>query len=220
MRHLNYHWYMIPMLLSAIFSLRSLGLRWPKPFKIISIFLLVTLIIEVFAIAWEWKLHKYWHYNGYNLWIYNIAVPIRYTLLWLFFYQIMESDIIKSLIRWFIIFFIILAFIDYAFIQMPNNANTISLITANIITVLVSLSFFRQLLQSPRITRLTSNPLVWISLGVFIYHSGSLPFFISLNYIIVDPVRRTSFLHINQALNIIMYSLFLIAFLCKPYPRK
>ena len=66
------------MLLSAIFSLRAFRLKWPKHLRVFSIFLLSTLLVEIFSIAWKWELHKSGGWGPTNLWIYNAFLPIRY----------------------------------------------------------------------------------------------------------------------------------------------
>src|SRR5258706_11384543 len=93
--------YLIPLLLSAIFSLKSFRLNWPKPYKLFSIFLCLTLIVELFAISWKWYLFKtdYWNYSKSNLWIYNAFLLISELFLLLFYYGVLISPTLKKMIR-------------------------------------------------------------------------------------------------------------------------
>jgi uncharacterized membrane protein len=108
--------------------------------------------------------------------------------------------------------------INYFFIQKPNQVNTYSIIILHLVAIMLAFAFFYQVLKDKNILRLSSHPMIWISLGTFIYHAGTLPFFLFLNYLNKEYVALAyAFLDINQGLNIIMYSLYLIAFLCKTH---
>jgi hypothetical protein len=223
-RLLNYSFiYLVPLLLSAVFSLRSFRLKWPAPYKIFSVFLLFTLAAEVFAIAWKWELHKtiYWDYTQENLWVYNFFLIIRHVFLLVFFYYILDSALLKKLILWSLIPSVLIGIINYFFIETPHTVNNYAVVIANAITILLVLALFTQLLKDKKLIKLSADTKTWISLGLFIYHSGTLPFFIFFNYLLKEHLSMAlSYLYINDALNIIMYTLYLIAYLCTPQSQK
>lgn len=211
--------YLIPLLLSAIFSLKSFRLKWPKPFRVFSIFLISTLLVEIFAIAWKWELCKtaYWSFSPSNLWIYNAFLMIRHLFFLAYFHEILTAPSLKKFITISIIPFLILACINYAIIQTPHKVTTYTIILANVITVLLSLAFFRQILRDKKVIRLSSSSEFWIALGAFIYYSGTLPLFIFFNYLLKEHYSMAeSYSYINDALNIMMYTFYLISFICKP----
>ncbi len=223
-RLLDYRFiYLIPLLLSAAFSLRCFRLKWPAPYRIFSIFLLSTLLVEIFAIAWKWELHQdlFGKYTRENLWIYNAFLVIRHILYLSFFYFVLDSPALKKMIRWSIIPFLVVGLLNYFFIEKPHTVNNYAFITSNILIVLLSLASFNQLLKNKRLIRLSADPLTWISLGTLIYHSASLPIFIYFNYLLNGYFSlMDTFLFINDSLNIIMYTLFLIAYLCTPQSQN
>ena len=215
--------YLIPVLLSAIVSLRSFRLKWPLAFRIFSISLLLTLLIEYFAICWKWGFNqtKWWHYTRSNMWIYDAFVVIKYMFVCSFFYYILRSTFIKKLIIYSFCLFIPLACYNYFLFQGSFNVDTYSIIFTNSFTILCSLLFFIQVLRDKNLITLTKDARVWISLGLLLYNAGTLPFFIFFNYLINEqPSMAVSYLYINDALNIIMYTLFLIAYLCSPRSQK
>jgi hypothetical protein len=215
--------YLIPLLLSAIFSLRSFRLKWSKAFNIFSIFLLSTLAVEALAIAWKWGLCKtaYWDYSPSNLWIYNAFLMIRNLFFVAYFYEIITSALIRKIIKLSVIPFLVFGVINYSIIQTPHRVNNYSIIIANTTTVLLSLAFFRQVLKDKKIIKLSNSAEIWIALGAFLYHSATLPLFIFFNYLIKENLPLAdSYFHINDALSIIMYVFYLISFLCKPHSRK
>lgn len=214
--------YLIPLLLSAIFSLRSFGRRWPWPYRIFSIYLIITFMTEVFAISWKWYFYKtaYWKYSQNNHWIYNSVYILGYFLFVLFYSRMLTAPFFKKGLWYFVVPIIVFGWLDYFFIQGPLVMNNYTIILTNISCILLSLSFFRQILKNEEPIRLAQHPMVWISLGSFLYFSGSLPFFIFFNYMYKsNPSLAYSLLYLNNALNVILYSSFLIAFLCKPSPK-
>lgn len=210
--------YLIPLFLSAAFSLSSFRLKAPKSLKIFAALLIGTFITEAFAIAWKWGLceNKYWGYSPSNLWIYNAFLSLRYLFIIFFFYEIITSPMIKRLIVYSafpILFYFIL---NYAIIQTPHRVNTNTIIIANAAAIFLSLKFLFQILADKAIIRTGHSPEIWICCGTLIYYSGTLPLFIFLNFLITDHRSMAlSFFYINDVLNIFMYLFYLIAFLCQ-----
>jgi hypothetical protein len=223
-RLLSYDYiYLIPLTISSIFSLRSFSLRWERSFRILSLFLVATVTVEAFAILWKLELYKteHWSYSFSNIWIYNAFITARHLVLLVFFYGILKSDRIRKAIRWSALPFLIFSVFNYGFMQTPHQVNTYTMVLANTITIVLVLAFFRQVLNDSVIIRLSSSTEIWISLGTFIYYSGTLPFFIFFNYLVKEnSPLLLSFLYINDILNLIMYTFYLIAFLCKPQFQK
>lgn len=223
-RLISYNYlYLLPLLFSAIFSLKSFGLKWPKPYKVFSAFLVVTLLTEVVAIGWKWYWHetRWWHCSKHNLWIYNSMHIFLFGLFSHFYYLMLYPSIMRKLIGYLAPLLIVFGWLEYFFLQSPNAMNHYTLVITNVFCLVLSLAFFRQVLNEDAIVKLTRYPMVWISLGAFIYCSGSLPFFIFFNYLFkAYPTMALSMLYVNHALNIIMYTLYSIAFLCNPHFRK
>jgi hypothetical protein len=221
---LNFEYvYLIFVFLSALASIKSFRLKWSYPLRMFSTLLFITFFVEVFAITWEWVLYKYnwWNLPKSNLWIYNAFTIIRYLILMLFFYRLIYFPIIKKMIFWLSIPLMIFFIINYSVIQKPFAVNSYTLILTNIVIICTVLFFFKQLLDDKKIIPLTSSTEVWIAVGILLYYSGSLPLFISFNRLINSNLELLSaFLLINDSLNLIMYSLFFIAYLCRPQILK
>ncbi len=215
--------YLLPLFFSAIFSLNSFRLKWADAYKVFSLFLISSFLIEIFAIAWKWFLYRtdYWTFDKSNLWIYNFFLLIRVIACIYFYYQILNSSFIKKIIRYSVMPIIFIGVINYFFVETPNKLDKYAIIFAHLIITILCLLFFRQVLREKDFIRLRTYPPIWISLGLFLYHSATLPFFIFLNYLIkANPALAISCLAINQVLNTIMYTLFLISFLCNLQFRK
>jgi len=175
--------------------------------------------MEIFAISWKWGLHQtaLWSYPKSNLWIYNAFLTIQLLFYMSFYHRIFTSVTIRKIIRYSVLPVVCFGFLDYVWIQTPSVLNSYSIIVYYIIFVVLALVFFHQTLQQKEIILLRTHPAVWISLGTFIYFSGALPFCIFLPYLVRQNLPLAiSLFNINLALDSLMYSLYLISFLCKP----
>lgn len=223
MGNILYYIYLLPLIASAVLGLKAFRPGWPRPYRYFSVFLLVTLFVEVFAIVWKWWLFHtaFWHYSTSNLWIYNIFLPVRYLLLLAFFHGIINSPKVRLAIRWVTIPFVTFSLLNYFLGQTPHRPDTYTIICCHIMAILLSLAFFYQIMKAKELIRLKNSPAVWISLGIFIYHSGTLPLFVFFDYLISEHLSMAlSYFYINDVLNILMCVSYLIAFICRPYFQR
>jgi len=224
MEYFLYYMYLIPLFFSAVLSLRVFfGSRWPRPFRYFSIFLLLTLSVEVFAILWKWGLCKtaYWNYGTSNLWIYNAFLPVRYLLLLAFFHGIITLPRVRQAIRFVAAPFFLFSFLNYFLIQKPHHADTYTIICWSTLTIVVCMVFFLAALRGKNLVHLGRTSEIWIWLGTLLYHVGTLPFFIFFDFLINEHYDMAlTYFHINDALNIVMSLSYLISFLCRPYYQK
>lgn len=215
--------YLIPLLLSAVFSLKSFRLKWPRTFRLFSVFLITTFFIEVFAIAWKWELYntKYWHYSRSNHWIYGAFIMIRQLFFFAYFHSVISSPFVKKVIRLLVVPFVAFSIINYFVIQSPHTVNHYTIIIANTITVALVLLYFKQVMNEKKLIDLARSTEVWIAVGTFLYYSATLPLFILFEYFTREQPKLVSFyFYINDALNVLMYTFYLISYLCKPHSLK
>jgi hypothetical protein len=215
-----YYIYVIPLFLSAISSLRAFRLKWPLAYRWFSVSLFLTLLIEVFAILWKdyLYLHKtsYWNFSNHNIWIYNISFTPQYVFYFFLYSKETNLALVKRVTRILIPCFIIFTTLNIVLIQGLYVANTYTLIVCCFIMLWLIASYFFQLLRQKEIIQLHREPLVWISIGAFFFHLGCLPFYIWFNTLVTASMLKAySFLSIEVVLNSIMYSTYLIAFLCR-----
>ncbi len=204
-------------------SLRTFKLARLKPYRSFAALLISTFLVECFAIGWKWSFYKtaFWNCSRSNLWIYNGFLVIRLLLYLHLFYHSLVSKKLKRIILYATIPLLVFGILNYFFIQQPNEENSYSILADHLFIIALSLLFFNQVLKDSTIIKLNSNPMVWISLGTFIYFSGSLPFFIVLGLLNKSNVPLAySLLYVNTALNTLMYTFYLISFLCRPHIQK
>lgn len=223
MIHFEYYIYIIPMLLSAIFAIKALWQKWPQPFNGFAVFLMVTLAVELLAMWWNVSLYKtkYWKFNPSNLWLYNFYLIPQYLFYLYYFLKMIHNRRIRKKIGILAILYLILAVINYSCIQGPHTINSYTIISAYLMAIGFSILFFNQTVNTKEVYQLNVSPEIWITAGIFFFHFCSLPCFIFSTYLnIKSPSLSLGLFYAVQFFNIVMYSFYLIAFLCKPHFQK
>lgn len=219
-----YYLYLIPLIASTVVSLRSFKNQWAKPYRYFSLFLMATLLNELFAISWKFFLHhnRYWDFPNANLWIYNIYLPPQYLFYFLFFSLTADEPILWKIKKPVMIGYLIFSILNVTFIQSIKELNTYTIIVGNALVICCSIMYFIHELNRRVPLPVQRQPLFWISLGAFIFNTVSLPYFISINYLSHTNLSLAiALFNILLILNIVMYICYLIAFLCKmPSLRK
>lgn len=209
------YWFLLPLLLSAILSLRSFWQKWPKQYRWFSVLLIVSFLTEALAISWKWHLHG--EYSKNNLWIYNIFITIRLALLLTIFHQVLQAEWMKRMIRYTGPVMVIFGVLNYAFIQGPFQYNTYSMAFAHAIIIILCLCYFKQCADETRAIVYYKEPMAWMASGIFIYHAGSLPFLVVLNILNMQQSGLAMLsLPIHMTVNLLMCFFYLISSLCKP----
>jgi hypothetical protein len=127
----------------------------------------------------------------------------------------------KKFIRRSVLPSILAGLLNYFFIETPHTVNNYALVVANTFTIFLTLALFNQVLRDKRIISLRKDTKIWIALGSFLYYSATLPFFMFFNFLLREHLSLAlSYLYINDGLNIIMYTLYLIAYLCTPQQQQ
>jgi len=215
--------YLLPLSISTVLGLKSFRYRWPAPYITFSILLLSIFFVETTAILWKYRVIsiRHWPYSNSNLWIYNSFLIPQYLLYMAVYYQVIRSRAVKKIIIGLAVFFTLFALTNELFIQHIYAIDSYTLAISSSIVIFLSIAYFEQLRKEKEIIRLTTDPMVWISLGAFIFHAADLPYLLMLNYLIHTNISLAIALYyIFVALNCIMYSLYTVAFLCNPHPHK
>ncbi len=219
-RLLKYEYlYLIPLLLSAIFCLRTFRQKWPTQYRLLALLVIISFLTEIFAIGWKWYLYDMFtkEYTRNNFWVYNIFITFRLGILLIILHRILRSHNTKKAILYIGPFLILFGLLNYFFIQGPYQYNTYSVVFAHIPIIALCLIYFKQLLEDSGHVLLQKEPMVWAMLGTFVYHAASLPFLVILNFLNSQQQSLSRiYLPINDTLNLLLCTFYLISFLCKP----
>jgi hypothetical protein len=127
---------------------------------------------------------------------------------------------IKKVIWWIIAIYPVLVFVNRTYFQVKTfHTSTYSLGCLFIVAACVY--YFLELFQSTRSVNLSKEPAFWICSGLLFFYTCSFPLFGLWNHLHGLPgiiLRNLS--TILQVLNVLLYTLFSIAFLCRIQFRK
>jgi hypothetical protein len=179
------------------------------------IFLFITFIIEIIGFYIQLRLHRN------NTAIYNLFTVFEFSF---YFYLLHEEVLNKKAKR--IIFYIgwayaLLALINIFFIQGIKIFHTMTYSLGCFLIAAVCIYFFLELFQRPRSVNLTAQPAFWICSGLLFFYSCSFPLFAFANFVTkLPPIILKSLGYVLNLLNVLLYSSFTIAFLCRLKVRK
>ena len=153
--------------------------------------------------------------NGvkYNLWIYNLMDIFYFNILYLIFFKSLENLRYKLWIKIICLIFNIILIVNWSFIQnFVLEWSELPYIFGSLSIIIIVIFYFIELLKSEKIIIFHRMLLFWISIGLLLFHTGSIPFSLKINGYALIPGIHKLFL-ILTVLALIMYSIFTFGFI-------
>jgi hypothetical protein len=153
--------------------------------------------------------------------LYNFFTIFEFVVYLVFFRLIFSRRSIKTALLVSIILYILISVLNVFFFQGMNTFHTYTYVLGCMLIVVYSIIYFYFLLRLPESGNLTKNPFFWIVTGLMFYYTCTFSLY-GLNNIITERVGYYDKLLtiIGDLLNDLLYSLFIIAFLCRINLRK
>jgi hypothetical protein len=214
--------YILPILICAIFSLRIFRLNWPITYKIFATFVFTALFTEVTA-----RSYVYYMYSKgasmkelSNYWIYTPMIIIQYLLCATVYYRAIVSHKLKKIIRLLMILFALLSIMNLFLGQRLHSISTYTHLFSDAMILFCVFSYFEQIRKDVSTTNISTTPLLWISIGLLIFHLVNVPYLAVMNYLVEDyKAIAKAFFYFHHGVIAISYIFFTKAFLC-PTPQK
>lgn len=186
----------------------------PLYLKLFPVYLLITLLVELFATLLIIQ-------SANNILLYNIYCIVNFCFLFFVLEEVITSRLMKRITLFATGIFILLALINLFFIQKSNVWNSISYSFGSLMVVALTIYYYLELFRRPKSVNLIREPAFWICAGLLFFYSCSFPFLGLNNFLDHAPlVIKLNLGSILMLLNILLYSLFTIAFLCRFKIRK
>jgi hypothetical protein len=153
--------------------------------------------------------------NGvlYTLWLYNLLNTISFSVFFFIYYQSIKKKRFKFWIKIFFICFILLSVINWSFIQsFIYEYSELPKIMGSILIIITVLFYFIELLESEKIIVFHRLLLFWVSIGLLLFYTGTIPFNLKVNGYALIPGIHKLFLIIT-ILALIMYLTFTFGFI-------
>lgn len=211
----NYYFiYLTVIIINFLASLTVYGRKEnPVYLKVFPVFLLVTLLIELIAL-------KRADNGNSNLFLYSLFSTAEFTFYLYFFSCVLKGGAKKAAFYTMFVYACV-ALANIFFIQGTKVFHTYTFMLGCSLIIWFGASYFFQLVKAPQTGKLTRSPIFWITSALMIYYCCDLPVFGILNYITTLSQKTYSgLLFVYNLMNIILYSLFTVAFLCRINIRK
>ncbi|OQP48706.1 hypothetical protein A4D02_08360 [Niastella koreensis] len=185
----------------------------PRYLKTFPFFLLLTIIIEIIGdLLVKRKID--------SIPMYNIFTTFEFIFYLYILRRIIYNVRVKKLIVLLMAIYPVLVLINMLFFQENTfHTNTYSL--GCLLIVGACIYYFYEIFQTTHSVNLVKEPAFWICSGLLFFYTCSFPLVGLWNHLYGLP--RIILLNLNavlQILNILLYSLFSIAFLCRVRFRK
>jgi hypothetical protein len=186
------------------------------PFRTFPFFLFFIVLVEVAGRYISAVLYQK------NLWLYNISTTFEFVFYaYIFGHQLREPAFKKAVFS-FMIVYPVIVLLNLLFIQGINEFHSYTMVLGSIFMIIFCCRYFYELLQSPLEGHLLRDPMFWISTGILFFYLGDFSYNLLFNLLqkYAANMGGKLFRSINNNLILILYSCFIIAFLCRKNPRK
>lgn len=188
----------------------------PPFIRLFVYFLILTFIAESFPAL------KIIQFKKSNHWWFNLFTVFEFVFYTYVFSKAIINPRITKILRYAIPAYVAIAAVNIFLIQGVHRFHTISYRIGAVMVITWCYLYFRQLLQSGEEIILLRNPLFWISTGLLFFYLGFFVYMNAFDYIVYNKMDYNAELWtiISYSLNLLLYSCFLIAFLCQGKIRK
>ncbi len=184
-----------------------------KYFLLLLWYITVTELIGGYIV--ENKILVYIDENGlvYNKWLHNIRRFVTFIILYYIYFKLLQTKVFKKWIKIFAIIFSIIYVLNWIFLQnFIKESPEIPQVLGSIFLVISILFYFIELLKSEKIMVFHRLLLFWISVGLLLFYTGTIPFMLKWNGYMLIPGVHKLFL-IVYILAITMYLIFTFGFI-------
>jgi hypothetical protein len=195
----------------AAFIVSLLTWRYLKgtAFRLFPFFLFFIVAVELIGTYIAWVLHMK---NG---WLFNISTTLEFIFYAHIFSLALRNPTFKKLAVRFMVIYPILVLLNLLFVQGFTQFHSYTVALGNMFMIVLCCLFFYELLLHPLEGELRKEPMFWIGTGILFFHLGDLSFDLLFNLLKNEATGKEFFQSINNNLILILYSCFIIAFLCQ-----
>jgi hypothetical protein len=182
--------------------------RYYRSLKLFPPFLLATFSAEFYG--------SYLSYSGENnLILYNFFTVVEFCFYLFIIRVVLKNPRVRKILFICIILYGITAVLNILFFQGMNTFHTVTYAMGCLLIVFFCIYYFLELFRFPKSEKLITNPSFWICTGLLFFYCCGFPLYGLINsWGNISKLIVDNFGDIVTILNIFLYSLFTIAFIC------
>lgn len=189
----------------------------PKFWRVFPFYLLVITCCEFAG----------WYMNSHQLQLpaklmYNyLVIPLEFFFLYFLYFHVLAKEFRTTVLALAALF--IIAFItEYVLLlNVKWMWRSLTYITGSLTILILSVIFLLQTIRSEAVLSYRRQPFFWVNLGVILFYVGTFPYYATINYLYkINEPLFWCLAWIFVVLNYIMYTLFIVGFLCFRKPRE
>jgi hypothetical protein len=191
--------YFAILLSASIFGVVNFK-KLTTPFKILTLFLLYTLISEVVARIFAIKFRN-------SDPVYHVFVLANYYFYAAIFFYLLKRSVIRRLVLWSAVPFTCFWLINIIFFQHPRDFPSYSLMVSCILYVIYSLILFLQMLETPTEVAIFKQNIFWFNISALFYSVVIVAFFSISGYMVKHNINNYPLSRVVDFITDINYAL-------------
>lgn len=212
---MNWSTYIWLILLGSLMSALAYFRKGTPVFlKLLPVYLLVTFIVE-FIGGWRNDQGKV------TVMLYNVFITIEFVFyFWMLRYMV-RNHFAKLILLHSLWLYPLLVILNKLFLQKGLQFHTITVCLGCLLIVMATVTYFFELFQFDKPVDLVREPSFWICSGLLFFYACTFPLYALVNFF-KDPsnIIIKNIASIFAVVNILLYSSFIIAALCRIRTRK
>jgi len=183
-------------------------------FKLFSIFLLITFCIEFY-------LDRIMRKGESTIQIINFFTTFEFCFYLWVIQNIIQNKVVKKWLLYILLIYPIASTINILAVQKIDNFHSITYSIGCLLIIFSCIYYFYELFKNKYAINLVKDSGFWICSGLLFFYSVTFPLFVSANFMTEFPLKFGEYIGVALIiLNVCLYSLFSIAFLCRINLRK
>ncbi len=203
-------------LVSCLLASFTSYLQKPSPLylRLFPFYFFITVLVQ--------QIGTYLSYQAiHNIILYNSYSVFEFVFYFFILREIIRNVRVKIIILFVLIIYPLVAVFNIFYFQKETTFHSMTYAIGCAIIVILCIFYFVELFQLPKSTNLKNEPAFWICTAVLFSYVCTFPFWGLVNFIRTDPdILVNNLMTILMIINILSYSLFIIAFLCRIRIRK
>jgi len=208
--------YLVILFISFFCSLVSFRLHYPFYLRFFSIFLGITVITELIANFFLPALHLDSNYPVYNVFLLFQLLSVGY-----YFKLLIKSSLFRKTIIILMILYSIFWISNTLFIYKKYDEphwNSYASMLGDLLIIIFASRYLFELFTGDKLVSLKRHSEFWIAIGILLFSCCELPITGIVNFLVRDWDLARRLFAILQILNILMYLIFIYAYLCRIKP--